>query len=587
MLRPSRRTLVMGVAAVGAAPLGASVIAKASSGREAFRANLFVDLPTTRVPADAVWLETSGHSRPGLGAARYVRDPDQRAGEGRPWRAADADGRWWILAESRPTYEMFGARAGGRAGDHAALQSANDHAAAAGLAEVQGTAGAVYETNREVQAGEGVVNDLNGGTIRANLMHPDDAALSVRNRSAWKNGRILVTSGVGPGMQANCHAGVRAGPIIGQSPSIGAIDPQEGVRGWLLEDLVIDTRAWSRETRAGKVAVQITGGASNWIVRRVSAPDSAVMGGLIHADWAVVGPVESADRRQQSNRAAYTATPRQGWTTHPHNGLIEDCRGGRFTAPVTATDTGANGIRLSACHDIVVRNCGMAATTYAAIRIVGGDLGFEFALPEQRARAHMGLVFENFLVEDAGEGYACWIDLKADNVHRAAEAGAYSQMLDPVPETNIMVRSLRGATRTGRNSGLRLNNLVGGQFVDCTLAGFHDGIQVDEGVRQARLIRPVTRDSRRHGGLINHGTGRPSDVVVEQPVSERSGAILNGAHWLFGNCDRCELVGGTLGAARLETARWGVVLARTGGDNRIKGAPLIRVRPGGEAVVRE
>lgn len=585
MPRPSRRALVMGVVAVGAAPLGATM--NASSSQEWFRAGLFIDLPKTRVPATATRLETSGHARHGLGAARYARDPDQGAGEGQPWRARDADGRWWLLAEPQPTYEMFGARAGGGNGDRAALQAANDYAAAAGVAEVRGAAGVVYETDREVQAGEGVINDLNGATIRANLMHPDDAALSVRNRSGWKNGRILVTSGVRPGIQANCHAGVRAGPIIGRSPSIDAIDLQEGTRGWLLENLVIDTRAWSIETLAGKVAVQITGGASDWVVRRITAPDSPVMAGLIHADWSVVGPIVSADQRQRSNRAAYMATPRRGWTTHPHNGLIEDCRGGRFTAPVTATDTGANGIRLSACHDIVVRNCGMAATTYAAIRIVGGDMGFEFALPEQRARAHKGLVFETFSVDDAGEGYACWIDLKADNIHRAAEAGAYSEMLDPVPETDIVVRSLRGATHTGENSGLRLNNLVGGQFIDCNLTGFRDGVQVDEGVRLARLIRPVTLDSRRHGGLIDHSTVRPCEVVVEQPVAERSGAVLNGAHWLFGNCDRCELVGGTLGAARLETARWGVVLARTGVGNSVKGAPRIRVRPGGEAVSRE
>lgn len=585
MPRPSRRALVIGAVAVGAAPLGA-VIGKAAA-HEAFRAGLFVDLPKTRIPARADRLDTSGYALPGLGAGRYARDPDQRSSYASPWRAHDADGQWWLLADSRPTYEMFGARAAGPAGDRAALQSANDYAVAAGVAELSATPGAVYETDREVQAGEGVVNNLNGATIRATLMHPDDAALSVRSHSGWKNGRIIVVSGVGPGTQANCHAGVRAGPIIGRSPTTDAIDPQEGVRGWLLEDLVIDTRAWSHETGAGKVAVQITGGASDWTVRRITAPDSAVMSGLVHADWAAVGPVVSADHRQGANRAAYMATPRRGWTTHPHHGLIEDCHGGRFTAPVTATDTGANGIRLSACHDIVVRNCGMAATTYAALRVVAGDLGFEFALPEHRARAHRGLVVETFSVDDAGEGYACWIDLKADNVHRAVEAGVYSEMLTTIPETDILVRSLRGATRTGRTSGLRLNNLVGGQFIDCSVAGFHDGFQIDEGVHRARLIRPVTRDVQRHGGLIDHSTRRPSGVVVEQPDAERSGALLNGAHWLFANCDRCELVDGTLGAARHETARWGIVLARTGVGNSIKGSPRIIVRPGGEALARE
>lgn len=355
----------------------------------------------------------------------------------------------------------------------------------------------------------------------------------------------------------------------------------------MLEELAIETHAWSRETGAGKVAVQITGGTSGWTVRRVIAPDSPVMAGLIHADWAAIGPIVSADNRQRANRAAYEAGSREAWTTHPHNGLIEECRGGRFTAAATTTDTGSDGIRLSACHDVTVRNCGMAATTYAAVRVVGGDLGFEFALPDQRARAHMGLVIDRFEVADAGQGYACWIDLKADNIDRSVRAAAYSEMLGTVPQTDIIVRSLSGATRTGRNSGLRLNNFIGGQFVDCILTGFGDGIQVDEGVRGARLVRPVTRDSRRHGGVVDHPTVRPADVVVEQPVAERSGAAVNGAHWLFGNCDRCTLIGGALGAARGETAAWGIVLARGGVGNTVSGSPRITVRPGGERMTRQ
>lgn len=577
---------MLGIASAGVTPL-AVILARTQSGGETFAIDLFVDVARSRIPSSAIALQTSGYGVQGRGGARYVPDVDQRFTRSSFWRARDMGGRWWILAEAVPTYEMFGARAGGAAGpgDRAALQAANDFAARTGIAQLHGAPSAVYRTDREVQAGEGVANVLNGATIVATLMHPDDAALSVRSRSGWKNGRVIVTSGVTPGAQAGCHAGVRAGPIIGRSASAQNIDPQEGIKGWLLEDLVIETRAWSRETGAGKVAVQIAGGTSEWIVRRVTAPDSSVMAGLVHADWSVVGPIVSADNRQAANRAAYQARPRRSWTTHPHHGLIEDCRGGRFTAPVTKTDTGSDGIRLSACHDIVVRNCGMLATTYAALRVVGGDLGFEFALPEQRPRAHMGLVIESFEVDDARQGYACWIDLKADNVHRSVQAGAYSEMLSTIPATDIMVRSLGGSTRTGRNSGLRLNNFVGGLFVDCALTGFGDGIQIDEGVHRTRLVRPVTRDSKRHGGVIDHARVRPSDIAIEQPVAERSGSAVDGAHWLFGNCDRCGLMGGELGAPRGETARWGIVLERTGVQNSVSGAPQIYVRRGGEAIV--
>lgn len=588
MLTPSRRTLLIGVAATSAAPAGACEVAKRGAASEPFQIDRIVDLARVRVPSGIDGLQSSGYSVAGLGGARYLREPDQLSVRGSRWRLQDRAGGWWVLAEARPTYEMFGARADPRGrGDREALQAANDYAVFAGIPEVHATPAAVYQTDREVKAGRGVANLLNGATIHAVLMHPDDAALSVRSGSSWRDGRIIVESGVTPGAQANCHAGVRAGPIIGRSRSNRAIDPQEGIKGWLLQDLLIETRAWSVETGTGKVAVQITGGTSEWTVRRVSAPDSALMAGLIHADWAAVGPVVSADALQSANREAYRAVPRAGWTTHPHNGVIEDCHGGRFSAPVTETDTGSDGIRLSGCHDVLVRNCSMLASTYAALRIVAGDLGFEFALPEQRARAHKGLVVESFRVEDAREGYACWIDLKADNVQRAVQAGDYTEMTSTVPETDIIVRSLTGSTRTGRNSGLRLNNFTGGEFVDCVLSGFGDGIQIDEGVSQAKLIRPVTRNSQRHGGLVDHARVRPSDVLVEQPVAERSGRATVGAHWLFGNCDRCSLVGGTLGAPLNETATWGIVLAQGGAENRIAGQPRIAVRPGGQPILRQ
>lgn len=579
---------MLGIAGASVLPAGLAASARGRSAEEVFAVSLLTDLARTRVSPSVTAIRTSGFAAAGRGGALYIADSDQRSPEPKPWRARDAGGRWWILAEPRLTYDMFGARAGPlRASrDRQALQAANDFAEAAGRAEVHAIAGTVYNTDREVRAGAGVANILNGATIRATLTHPDDAALSVREFSSWKSGRVIVLSGVEPGSQACCHAGVRAGPVIGSSPSASAVDPQEGVKGWLLEDLVIETRAWSRETRAGKVAVQINGGASGWTVRRVTAPDSALMAGLVHADWASVGPIVSADDRQRANRTAYAARPREGWTTHPHQGLIEDCSGGRFTAPVTGTDTGANGIRLSGCHDIVVRNCTMRATTYAALRIVGGDLGFEFALPAQRARAHKGLVIDTFRVEDARDGYACWVDLKADNVQRAVENNAYSRMLPTIPDTDILIRALGGASTTGRNSGLRLNNLIGGEFADCVLDGFNDGFQVDEGVRSVRLIRPVTRNSRRHGGVVNHARSRPAEISVEQPVAERSGVAANGAHWLFGNCERCQLIGGTLGAASGETARWGIVLNRRGAQNIIVGSPRIVVRAGGEAITR-
>lgn len=584
---PTRRLLLLGVSGLAIVPVGLALNSRLRSAPP-LSVGLFVDIPRLSVPAATRQLQTSGYDVTGRGGAIYVPDSDQRLQEASSWRVRDPAGRWWVLAEPQPTYEMFGAR--GRSADASrdrrAMQAANLFASRLGLPEVHAAHQVTYETDGEVQAGRGVANILNGSTVRAVLSHPDHAALSVLSDSSWKQGRVTVVSTGVPGAQAGCHAGVRAGPVLGASSSPAAVDPQEGVSGWLLEDLVIETDAWSRETRAGKVAVQINGGASGWTVRRVSAPDSTRMWGLIHADWASVGPVVSADARQGPNRAAYQARPRRGWTTHPRNGLIEDCHGGRFTARVTGTDTGSDGIRLSACHDITVRGCTMKATTYAGLRIVGGDLGFEFADAASRARAHKGLVVEGFEVADARGGYACWVDLKADNVERAVRGGGYVPMVPTLPETDLLVSRLKGATSSGATSGLRLNNMRGGEFADCVVQGFTDGVQVDEGVHDVRLTRPVTLDSHRHGGVVDHAGARPSGIVVQDPVAQRSGTRSNGAHWLFGHCDDCEISGGELGAARGETASWGIVLNASGRNNVLRGTPRITVRSGGTAILR-
>src|SRR5687767_3763789 len=108
--RPSKRSVLFGVAGLAVAPAGMALVLRRGSQAGAFQAGLWADLSRIETPPSAERLKTSGYDMIGRGAGEYVVDPDQRSSGQTPWRSRDASGRWWVLAELRPTYEMFGAR---------------------------------------------------------------------------------------------------------------------------------------------------------------------------------------------------------------------------------------------------------------------------------------------------------------------------------------------------------------------------------------------------------------------------------------------------------------------------------------------
>lgn len=573
----SRRRALFGLAIAAAA--GGPATARSAA---AVSVGLFIDLGRQRIANSVGAIQTSGHSRSGRGAARYVLDQDQRTAGETAWRKADGLGRYWVLAETERTFDMYGARGRDGVDDQPAMQAAIDHAALLGGGAVFGVAGAVYRTTLELQAKPWVKIDLRGAAIVARLRETNHAAVSVLSFSAWTNGRISVVSNRMPGAQAACHAAVRAGPLYGGSPSHAAIDPQEGIEGWMLDGLTLETDAVSPETRAGKVAVQISGGAFNWTVRNIRIPDSAVMAGGIHVDWGAVGPVSTADRDMPANRAGFLAGRRTRWTTHPHHGLIENVQGGVLSAPVTGVDTGAHGVRLSGAHDIIVRNVRFRGTTYAGLRVVGGDLGFEFATEPSRSRAGQGIVVEDFQVDDAGAGYGAWLDSFADNVDRGVQNHGYRAMAKAVQKTDLRVTRFSASSRAARpGSGLRCDNIHGGVISDVRLRNFTLGVQIDEGCADLELVRFDVADCASHGILVSHPRRPPGRVRLVQPTVIRCGKAADAAGVFLELCRDCEVVGGTIGdPSGNETMLYGIRLAGGGAGNSITGAPTIRaVRP--------
>lgn len=115
-MRPDRRALLAGAAIIAAT-------AEAGSARplEPQRTVLFTDLARTSIAPEVDEITTVGHTRPGVGAARY--QTTMRTGAS-SFRTRSADGRWFELAEREPHLTMFGAHVDDQADDTPAWNDA-------------------------------------------------------------------------------------------------------------------------------------------------------------------------------------------------------------------------------------------------------------------------------------------------------------------------------------------------------------------------------------------------------------------------------------------------------------------------------
>jgi len=263
--------------------------------------------------------------------------------------------------------------------------------------------------------------------------------------------------------------------------------------------------------KLGAAGIQVMGGASDGLIDGVTVLDSDRMAAGIMLDWGTVGPISSSD----VEGSAIAFQQGRGYTTHPHQIVIRNIRIGRLTRR-SVREYGSFGVRLSAVHDVTVSGVRIAETTEAAFTYSGGDLGFEYARPADRSRAHRGINVEDIDVNASGF-YLVRTDTFADNVFRATQAGLRAK-LDPIGVTDLTIRNVMGISSSrGDGMGVRVDHQRGGVFTDITVVGFRLGFFIDEQVYDLRLVRPHTRASRDAAISIEHPYRPPFRIVLEDP----------------------------------------------------------------------
>jgi hypothetical protein len=413
------------------------------------------------------------------------------------------------------------------------------------LTELSLAGGGTYRIERgaQVTVNEGIVVpsnvtfDLNGGELVAILTRGDVAGVRLLSNATLRNGTVTVLSRGSPGSQASSHAAVLIGALLGDNPSVNRISPFESPSGWVVSGITVrsDKRvALGDGVIGGAAGIHVMGGAHDGLIENITVPDSDVLFGGVMLDWGTVGAISSTD--VLGSAAAYRSG--SAYTTHPHDIVIRGIRVGRLTRP-SILGTGSFGVRLSGVHEVTVSDVSAALVTEAGFYHTAGDLGYEFARPADRARAHLGIVVRGVRVDQVDGGYLVRTDSYADNIGRAAAQG-YRPVLQAIAKTDISISDVSGAA--GPRSpgyGVRIDHQRGGRFSDISARGFRRAFYVDEQVYDVSLVRPVAIDSLEAAISIEHPHRPPARVAVTSP--RVAGGEANARTLIVGRSDDVHL----------------------------------------------
>jgi hypothetical protein len=438
------------------------------------------------------------------------------------------------------------------------LQAELDSLGRSGGGTYQFEAGDRVPVSNGVVIPRGVTLDLNGGELIAILSQANAAGVRMLSDTALRNGTVIVISRGSPGIQAGAHAAVLIGALYGENVSPAHLSPFESPSNWVVSNVILRSDklvSAGDGTWLGAAGIQVVGGAHDGVIENVTIPDSARMAGGVLLDWGTVGPISSADI--PASAAAFRRG--EAYTTHPHDIVIRHIRIGRLTRPVTH-ETGSFGVRLSGVHDITVSDVTAQSVSEAAFMHTAGDLGYEFARPSDRARAHRGIVVDGVHAAEIDGGYLIRSDSYADNVGRAAERG-YRPMLDPIAYTDIIVRNASGRAGGAREPrfGLRIDHERGGRFSNIAVTGFRRGIVIDEQVYDVVVERPSASDSIEAAISVGHPYRPPADITISDP--QVAGRDDQAKQLLIGRSSDVSITGSSNAVVRVARGASGLALA--------------------------
>ncbi|WP_157605400.1 hypothetical protein [Schlesneria paludicola] len=351
---------------------------------------------------------------------------------------------------------------------------------------------------------EGVMLDLNGSTLQLDL-RSNSYGVRLSNRSGIRNGTIKIIRSEGKGLQSCWHSGVSVGAAYGDGGSTAKPGRFSTVKNWSIEGITIDQPFAAS-------AIQLMSEACHGVIRDITVLDSdkALLG--VGLDWGSVGPITAEDKQIPRMRQLWERG--EIYSTHPHHVLIERIRVGKLLRNQDANDAG---VRISACHNITVRDVEIETAT-TAVMIVGGDLGYEYARQDQREFAHRGHVIENVRIKKALL-FGLVFNGLADNVWRAQKNHGYQAVRDPahpgLDKLTVKNVVLHG-TNDPRSQGIYAVSLSGAELEQVEISGFGIGVHVEDWVHGMTFRDCKVTGNKRDRQI--EGATEPAVGVVFDPT---------------------------------------------------------------------
>lgn len=422
-----------------------------------------------------------------------------------------------------------------------------------------------------------VILELNGGTIQPNLNGGNTAGLRMMSDATVRGGMIDVRSTGSPGIQVSIHSPILLGVPYGEGGTVASPSVLDNVSRVLIEDMVLlSNKDLGPVASGGATGIHLVGNVHDCIARRIRIPANNKMQGAIGIDWGIRGEVAGAQAifsdptKMAQNRTNFDAG--NAFTTHPHDNHFSDFLIEALSRPyqVGIVDSGTFAGRNSGGYGNSFRRFHALQTTESGAVSHVGDLGFEFAKGADLARAFLGNVFEDFVIEEVGTGVGIKSDSDADNVRRAIADYAYSARFAPTWKTDIVFNRVKARTTNavdGEQGGLYCFRQNGGTFVDIDMRGFGIGARY-VGATDITDTGGRYTFSKRQNISLEGGCARIEFVNLRDvSYGNRIGATYSNVH--FQSADLCAIRGGSVGAmASDESARHAILLNAPGDGNQ-------------------
>jgi hypothetical protein len=439
---------------------------------------LRVDLATTTLAAEGDRL--IGHRHPGTGSVAMSV---------------------YAVLRGMTLVSMFGAVGDAVTNDRAAVQAAIDWVSSQG----GGTVAFEYGKTYRLTAGgsttlglsacalikAGVTLDLCGATLSCEVSAINQCPVWMFGNGTWiKNGTVNGVYSGAPSAQSFFGSAISVGVPNNAGDSAAVPSAGQFMRGWGIEGCTLSTN------RTRYPAVSVMGGANAGRIIRNHIPDSATASGF-HFDWGNTGTVSSADI--PTTRTSFNGGT--AYTTHPHNiDLIGNSIGTLSVA--TLGDAGAFAVRVSGCYNIRVDGMEVESVANTGYFHTGGDLGFEFARPEDKRHAYQGMVCRRMSVRNFGAAAAqgVYVDTLGDNVYREQFISNYVPLANPLWHGDVFIEDcdFPGANQDNTYAA-RFIQARGVRIARTNLTRWKHGVLVDEMTRDITIDDNLITGNREDG----------------------------------------------------------------------------------------